>query len=272
MNFEQITQAFSYTFMRNALLGGVLISLCAALLGVSLVLRRFSMIGDGLSHVGFGAIAIAAAAGVAPLKIAVPIVMVAAVCLLRINESGRINGDSAIAVISTGSLAVGIIAASLSGSNVDLNGYMFGSILAMKSSYVAISAVLTFVVVLMYILLYNRIFSMTFDENFAKATGQKTKIYTTVIAVLTAVTVVVGMQMMGALLMSSFIIFPAMTAMRLCKSFKSTVIVSAAISVVTFTLGLFISFYMNTPAGATVVAVDLILFIVAGTTSKIRRA
>lgn len=271
MNFDQITQVFSYAFMRNALLGGTLISLCAALLGVSLVLRRFSMIGDGLSHVGFGAIAIAAAAGVAPLKIAVPIVMIAAVCLLRLNESKRMNGDSAIAVISTGSLAVGIIAASLSGSNVDLNGYMFGSILAMKSSYVAISAVLTAVVLLMYILLYNRLFSMTFDESFAKATGQKTQVYTTVIAVLTAVTVVVGMQMMGALLMSSFIIFPAMIAMRLSKSFKSTVIVSAVISVVTFALGLFISFYMNTPAGATVVAVDLILFIAAGIASKIGR-
>lgn len=270
MNFDQITQVFNYTFMKNALIGGVLISLCAALLGVCLVLRRFSMIGDGLSHVGFGAIAIAAAAGVAPLKLAVPIVMIAAVCLLRISENGRINGDSAIAVISTGSLAVGIIAASLSGSNVDLNGYMFGSILAMKTSYVVISAVLTAVVVTMYVLLYNRIFAMTFDESFAKAVGQKTRVYTTVVAVLTAVTVVVGMQMMGALLMSSFIIFPAMTAMRLCKSFKSTVIVSAVISVATFVFGLFVSFYMNTPAGATVVATDLILFILAGIVSKLR--
>ena len=272
MSFDQISEAFGYTFMRNALIGGVLISLCAALLGVCLVLRRFSMIGDGLSHVGFGAIAVAAAAGVAPLKAAVPIVIIAAVCLLRINESGRINGDSAIAVISTGSLAVGVIAASLSGSNVDLNNYMFGSILAMKTSYVVISAVLTAVVLFMYLLLYNRIFAMTFDESFAKAIGQKTKIYTTVIAVLTAVTVVVGMQMMGALLMSSFIIFPALIAMRLCRSFKSTVAVSAAISVVTFTLGLFVSFYMNTPAGATVVAVDLVLFIAAGLILRLRRA
>lgn len=272
MSFDQISEAFGYAFMRNALTGGVLISLCAALLGVCLVLRRFSMIGDGLSHVGFGAIAVAAAAGVAPLKFAVPIVIIAAVCLLRINESGRINGDSAIAVISTGSLAVGVIAASLSGSNVDLNNYMFGSILAMKSSYVAVSAALTVTVLAMYLLLYNRIFAMTFDESFAKAIGQKTKLYTTLIAVLTAVTVVVGMQMMGALLMSSFIIFPALIAMRLCRSFKSTVAVSAAISVVTFTLGLFVSFYMNTPAGATVVAVDLVLFIASGLISRLGRA
>lgn len=271
MNFNQLFDAFSYTFMRNALIGGVLISLCAALLGVCLVLRRFSMIGDGLSHVGFGAIAVAAAAGIAPLKIAVPIVMIAAVCLLRINESGKLNGDSATAVISTGSLAVGVIAASLSGSNVDLNNYMFGSILAMKSSYVAVSVVLTAVILIMYLLLYNRILAMTFDESFSKAIGQKTDFYTDLIAVLTAVTVVVGMQMMGALLMSSFIIFPSLIAMRVSKSFKSTVIASAVISVITFILGLFISFYLNTPAGATVVAVDLALFIVVGVASRLRR-
>lgn len=272
MNFNQLFDAFSYTFMRNALIGGVLISLCAALLGVCLVLRRFSMIGDGLSHVGFGAIAVAAAAGIAPLKIAVPIVMIAAVCLLRINESGKLNGDSATAVISTGSLAVGVIAASLSGSNVDLNNYMFGSILAMKSTYVAVSVVLTAVILIMYLLLYNRIFAMTFDESFSKAIGQKTDFYTDLIAVLTAVTVVVGMQMMGALLMSSFIIFPSLIAMRVSKSFQSTVIASAVISVITFIFGLFISFYLNTPAGATVVAVDLTLFIVVGVASRLRRA
>lgn len=271
MTFDQLCEAFSYSFMRNALIGGSLISLCAALLGVCLVLRRFSMIGDGLSHVGFGAIAVAAAAGVAPMKIAVPIVMVAAVCLLRINESGKMNGDSATAVISTASLAIGVIAASLSGSNVDLNNYMFGSILAMKSSYVAVSAVLTVIILLMYLLLYNRIFAMTFDESFSKAIGQNTNMYTTLIAVLTAVTVVVGMQMMGALLMSSFIIFPSLIAMRVSKSFKSTVIASAVISVVTFTLGLFISFYLNTPAGATVVAVDLVLFIAVSAASKLGR-
>lgn len=258
--------------MRNALVGGTLISLCAALLGVCLVLRRFSMIGDGLSHVGFGAIAVAAAAGVAPLKFAIPIVIAAAVCILRINESGRTNGDSAIAVISTGSLAVGVIAASLSGSNIDLNSYMFGSILAMKSSYVAVCAVITALVLFMYIFLYNRIFSMTFDENFTKAIGRKTQVYTTAVAVLTAVTVVVGMQMMGALLMSSFIIFPALIAMSVCKSFRSTVIVSAVISVVTFTLGLFVSFYLNTPAGATVVAADLVLLIAVSLFSRLRRA
>ncbi len=271
MSLNYISEAMSYTFMRNALIGGVLISLCAALLGVCLVLKRFSMIGDGLSHVGFGAIAVAAAAGVAPLKFAVPIVMIAAVCLLRINESRRINGDSAIAVISTGSLAIGVIAASLSGSNVDLNNYMFGSILAMKSSYVLISAVLTAVVLVMYLFLYNKILSMTFDEGFSKATGQKTQVYTTMIAVLTSVTVVVGMQMLGALLMSSFIIFPALIAMRVSKSFKSTVIASAIISIVTFTLGMFISFYMNTPAGATVVLVDLILFVLTDIATRVRR-
>lgn len=254
--------AFSYTFMRNALIGGALISLCAGLLGVCLVLKRFSMIGDGLSHVGFGALAIGAAAGVAPLKVAIPVVIIAAVFLLRLNESSKLSGDSAIALLSTASLAVGIVVASLSGGmNIDLNNYMFGSILAMKTEYVIICAVVCAVAVLLYLLMYHRIFATTFDETFAKATGVKTKIYTSVIAVLTAVITVLGMQMMGALLMSSFIIFPALTTMRVCKSFKGTVVFSCILAVLSFSAGLFISFALNTPAGATIVLVDLVIYL-----------
>lgn len=266
------TDVFSYAFMRNALLGGALISLCAGLLGVCLVLKRFSMIGDGLSHVGFGALAIGAAAGVAPLKVAIPVVIIAAVFLLRLNESSRINGDAAIALISTASLAVGIVVASLSGGiNIDLNNYMFGSILAMKTQYVIICAVLSVCAALVYFFLYHRIFATTFDESFAKATGVKTGVYTAIIAVLTAVITVVGMQMMGALLMSSFIIFPALTTMRVCKSFKGTVIFSAVLAVVSFLIGLFVSFAVNTPAGATIVLVDLAIYICVCLCSAIKR-
>lgn len=264
--------AFSYTFMRNALIGGVLISLCAGLLGVCLVLKRFSMIGDGLSHVGFGALAIGAAAGVAPLKVAIPVVIIAAVCLLRINESSRINGDAAIALISTASLAVGIVTASLTGGmNIDLNNYMFGSILAMKTQYVIICAVVSVVAAMLYFVMYHRIFATAFDETFAKATGIKTGVYTAAIAVLTAVITVIGMQMMGALLMSSFIIFPALTTMRVCKSFKGTVLFSALTAVLSFLIGLFVSFTLNTPAGATVVLVDLAIYLAVVLVSKIRR-
>lgn len=258
------SDVFSYAFMRNALLGGTLISLCAGLLGVCLVLKRFSMIGDGLSHVGFGALAIGAAAGVAPLKVAIPVVIIAAVCLLRINEKSRINADAAIALISTASLAVGIVVASMTGGmNIDLNNYMFGSILAMRSEYVVICAVVAVFVAAFYFFLYHRVFASSFDETFAKATGIKTRLYSGAVAVLTALITVVGMQMMGALLMSSFIIFPALTSMRLCKSFKGTVILSSFLAVGGFLVGLFTSFALNTPAGATVVLIDLLLYIIA---------
>lgn len=264
--------AFSYTFMRNALVGGVLISLCAGLLGVCLVLKRFSMIGDGLSHVGFGALAIGAAAGVAPLKVAIPVVIVAAVLLLRLSGSGKINGDAAIALISTASLAVGIFVSSLSGGmNIDLSNYMFGSILAMKTQYVIICGVISALAVLLYFVMYRHIFATTFDETFARATGIKTGLYTSVIAILTAVITVLGMQMMGALLMSSFIIFPALTTMRVCKSFKGTVIFSAVIAVLSFLIGLFVSFSLNTPAGATIVLVDLVIYIFTFIFSGVRR-
>lgn len=269
---SSLTEAFDYAFMRNALIGGIFISLCAGLLGVCLVLKRFSMIGDGLSHVGFGALAIGAAAGIAPLKVAVPVVIIAAILLLRMNENSRINGDSAIALVSTGALAVGVIAASAKGgTNIDLNNYMFGSILAMKSSYVIFCGIMTAVIIIMYYLLHNRIFAMTFDETFSKATGTNTEIYTTVIAILTAITVVVGMQMMGSLLMSSFIVFPALSAMRICKSFKGTLFVSALFAVLSFITGLFISFSVDTPAGATVVVVDIVIYALCAVVGKVGR-
>ena len=272
-DFRNLFEAFDYAFMRNALMGGVLLSLCAGLLGVYLVLKHFSMIGDGLSHVGFGALAIGAAAGVAPLKIAVPVVIVAAVLLLRLNENSRLKGDSAIALVSTGALAVGVMASSLNGgTNIDLNNYMFGSILAMKSSYVAVCLIMTSVIVLMYFLMYNRIFAVTFDETFSRATGTNTGAYTTVIAILTAITIVVGMQMMGALLMSSFIIFPALSALRVCRSFRGTLTVSALLSVVSFVTGLFVSFTLDTPAGATVVVTDIVIFALFSLAGRLKRA
>ena len=260
---DMFVQMFSYAFMRRAIIVGVLVALCAALLGVTLVLKRYSMIGDGLSHVGFGALCVALAMNVAPLAISVPVVIISAFLLLRISDNSKIKGDAAIAQISSTALAVGILVTSMTtGLNSDVNGYMFGSILAMSSTDVVISIILSVAVLVLYCVFYNKIFSVTFDESFAAATGTKTGMYNTLIALLTAITVVIGMRIMGAMLISSLVIFPALTAMRVCKTFRKVVIVSAAVSVICFFIGLFVSFAFSMPAGASVVAVNAIMFAV----------
>lgn len=260
---EVIVKMFSYSFIVRAVIGGTLVSLCASLLGVSLVLKRYSMIGDGLSHVGFGALAIAGAMNIASLEVAIPVVVVSAFFLLRISNNSKIHGDAAIALISTSALAIGITAASLTnGLNTDLNSYMFGSILSMSSSDLWMSVILSAVVLILFILFYNRIFAVTFDENFARATGTKTGIYNMLIAVLTAITIVLGMKMMGTLLISSLIIFPAITSMRVCKRFKTVMISSALVSIVCFFIGIVISYLYATPAGASIVIVNLFALLV----------
>ena len=246
---EMLIEAMSYSFMVRAFIVGLLVSLCASLLGVSLVLKRYSMIGDGLSHVGFSAMAIGAVLNVAPLAVAVPVVIAAAFLLLRVSENGKIKGDAAIALISL-----------KSGMNTDIYNYMFGSILSISRTDTVISVVLSVIVIAVFVFLYNRIFAITFDESFAKATGVKTGLYNTVLSVLTAVTVVLGMRMMGTLLISSLIIFPALTSMRVCKRFKSVVICSAVLSAVCFIMGLAFSYILETPTGATIVAVNIISF------------
>ncbi len=254
---ETITELLSYTFIRRALLVGAIVSLCAALLGVTLVLKRFSMIGHGLSHVGFGALCIALALNVAPLKVSIPIVVVSAFFLLRINENSKIKGDAAIALFASTSMAFGIIITSMTkGLNTDVSSYMFGSILAMDRSDVVLSVVLSVIVISIYIIFYNVIFSVTFDENFARATGTKVGFFNTMIALLTAITIVVGMRIMGTLLVSSLIIFPALTSMRVFKSFKKVVISVAVVSVFCFFMGIVASFVFSTPAGASIVAVN----------------
>ena len=255
---EMIIEMFSYPFMVRAFTVGALVALCSALFGVSLVLKRYSMIGDGLSHVGFGALAIAASLNVAPLAVAIPVVIVAAVLLLRIRGNSRIKGDAAIALISTSSLAVGVMVISMTtGMNTDVYNYMFGSILAMSEEDVRLSVVMAVIVLVLFVFFYHKIFAITFDETFAQATGVKADLYNTLIAILTAVTIVLGMRMMGALLISSLIIFPALTSMRVCKTFKSVVINSALISVVCLVTGITVSYVWGTPAGASVVMVNI---------------
>ena len=256
-----LLEMLSYPFLVRAFLVGVLVSLCAALLGTSLVLKRYSMIGDGLSHVGFGALAIASALGVAPLAVAVPVVVVAAVLLLRVSQSGRVRGDAVIALISSGALAVGVLVISLtSGVNTNVSNYMFGSILTISGSDAVLSVILCAAVLVVFTLFYPRIFAVTFDETFARATGTKAEGYNMLLAILTAITVVLGMRMMGALLISSLIIFPALSAMRVFRSFRSVTVCSAVLSVVCFTLGMTLSYALETPSGASVVAVNIIAF------------
>lgn len=258
---EILSEMFSAPILVRALIVGILVSLCAALLGVSLVLKRYSMIGDGLSHVGFGALAVAAVMNLAPMALAIPVVILAAFLLLRLSSNSKIKGDSAIALISTGALAIGVMAVSVSkGVNIDLNSYLFGSIISVSRGDVITSVTLALAVLVMFILFYTKIFAITFDESFAKATGINVNLYNMLIAFLTAVTIVIGMRLMGSMLISSLIIFPALSSMRVFKSFKSVTICSAVVSVVTFIIGMIISYAADTPCGASIVCVNIGVF------------
>ena len=254
---------FSLDFVQRALLVGSLISLCAALLGVPLVLKRYSMIGDGLSHVGFAALAIAAALNAtdAALYISIPVVVLAAFLLLRISESSHVKGDAAIGVIATLALAIGYIVMYRAGTNIDVSNYMFGNIFTIRTADAWLSIGIAAALLCCFVLFYRRLFAVTFDETFSRAIGVKTGLCKTLIAVLTAVTVVLGMRMMGALLISSLIIFPALTAMRVFGTFRSVTICAAVVSVVNFLLGMVLSYVLETPSGASVVVVDLVVFL-----------
>ena len=257
-----LREMLSYAFLTRALIVGVLVSLCSALLGVPLVLKRYSMIGDGLSHVGFGALAVAAAANAAPLAVAIPVVVAAAFLLLRLSSTGRIKGDAAIAVISTGALAAGVIVISLStGMNTETGNYLFGSILAMSESDVRLSLGITAAVLALYVVFYHHIFAVTFDETFARATGRRAGACNALLSLLTALTVVVGMRMMGALLISGLVIFPALSAMRLCRQFRHVIICASVLSVLCFVAGTVISYAMAIPTGASVVCMNILVLL-----------
>ena len=264
-----LLEMFTYPFIVRAFVVGILVSLCAALLGVPLVLKRYSMIGDGLSHVSFGALSIAVACGWAPLPVSIPVVILAALGLLRLTENSRMGADAAIAVVSASSLAVGVIVTSLTtGMTTDVDSYMFGSILAMDRSDVALSAGLSAAVLLLFVLFYHKLFAITFDESFSRATGVRVGLYNTFLSVLTALTIVLGMRMMGAMLISSLVIFPALSAMRVRKSFRGVVILAGILSVTCFCAGLTASYLLSTPVGATVVIADLLAFLVCSIVGK----
>lgn len=295
---SQMGGYLEYKFIQRALVVGTLVSLCAALLGVSLVLKRYSMIGDGLSHVGFGALTVAMALGFVtadslpvwlpkglktgfaglcggiaanPLPFTLIVVVICAFLLLRLSENSRMRGDSAIALISTSALAMGVVVTSMtSGMNVDVYNYMFGSILAMSASDVWLSVALSVVVLVLFILFYPRIFAVTFDEAFARATGMKARLYNRLIALLTSVTVVIGMRMMGTLLISSLIIFPALSSMRVFSNFRAVTISAAAVSVGCFLLGMMLSCVYSIPTGAGIVGVNLLVFLIFSAIGAVR--
>ena len=255
----QLIEALSYPFVQRAIAAGVMISLCAALLGVILVLKRYSLIGHGLGDVGFASTSLAVALGLPVMAVSIPIVVIAACLIMFWSQRSKTGGDTAIGMVATGAL-----------SNVDVNGYMFGSILAMSREDVIFSVVLSIVILVLFVVFYNRLFLITFDENFAKASGIRVGFYQFLIALLTALTVVMGMRMMGSLLISSLIIFPAVIARKLVVSFKAVAVLSVFLSVICFLAGLILSFEMNLPTGASIVIINLIVLIAVTILNKLR--
>ncbi len=267
--FEKLQFYLEFPFVRYALIVGVLIALCSSLLGVTLVLKRFSFIGDGLSHVAFGAIAVASVLNLTNnMLIVMPVTVVCAVLLLRTGQNTRIKGDAAIAMISVGALAIGYLLMNLFSTSTNLSGdvcsTLFGStsILTLSAEEVWLCIIFSVVVILLFLLLYNKIFAVTFDESFAKATGTKADVYNLIIAIIIAVIVVLAMNLVGSLLISALIIFPALSAMRMFRSFRSVVICSVCLSVICTFVGIIISILAGTPVGSTIVAIDIAVFLI----------
>lgn len=265
--WEKLTYYLSFPFVRYALVVGCLVALCSSLLGVTLVLKRYSFIGDGLSHVAFGVMAVAAVMKLTNQTVLVmPVTILAAVILLRTGENARVKGDAAIAMVSVSSLAIGYMLMNVFSESANVSGdvcsTLFGStsILTLTTTEVTISVILSLVVIALYILLYQRIFAVTFDETFVKATGMPAGRYNLVIAVIIAVIIVLGMNLVGSLLISALVIFPALSGMRLMHTFRGVVILSAILSIVAALTGMVISILASTPVGATIVTVDLVVY------------
>ncbi len=276
--FETLAQYFSFPFVRYAFIVGVLISLCSSLLGVTLVLKRFSFIGDGLSHVAFGAISIATVLNLTNnMYLVLPVTIIAAILLLRTGKNTKIQGDAAVAMISVASLAIGYLIMNIFSTSSNLTGdvcsTLFGStsILTLTKGEVWLCTILSLLVTVAFIIFYNKIFAVTFDENFAQAIGTHASIYNLVIAIIIAVIIVLAMNLVGSLLISALVIFPALSAMRIFKSFRSVTICSAVISIFCSSTGLLISILAGTPVGSTIVAIDLAVFLICSLLELFRR-
>ena len=273
--FEKLAFYFQYPFVWYALIVGVLIALCSSLLGVTLVLKRFSFIGDGLSHVAFGAMAIASVLNFSNnMLFVMPVTVICAVLLLRTGQSTKIKGDAAIAMISVGALAVGYLLMNVFSTGANISGECAAACLVLRQSTLTTSevwlcVVVSVIVVALFTVFYHKIFAVTFDENFAKATGTRTDMYNLLIAVITAVIIVLAMNLVGSLLISALIIFPALSAMRIYKRFSAVIICSAILSVLCAFLGIIVSILGGTPVGSTIVAVDIAAFLVTSLIGKL---
>ncbi len=272
MILENLSLVFTEEFARNAFIVGILISICTAILGVEIVLKKYSMLGDGLSHVSFGTLAVASAFNYASMELALVIVILVAFLLLQIRQNSKINGDAAVAVVSGSFMAIGIFASSLSGgSSTEFSSYMFGSIFAIKDSF-WFSVVMCSVVILVFCLFYNKIFAVTFDEGFSKATGGKTGLYNLIIAVLTAVTVVVGMKLIGTLLISSLTVFPVVASLRLAKNYRFSVVIAVLFSLAAFVIGFVLSLCINNmPLSSAVIFCNLFILACSYLVSFLRK-
>ena len=269
---SDIMNLLSYTFMQRAILCGIAISFSAALIGVILTLKNYSMIGHGLGEVGFAALALAVALNLEPIAVSIPIVIIAAIIIMFISQKKGESADIIIALVATGALAIGvIITAFTSGFGTDSYNYMFGSILAMNTGDVILSIILTVLSIGIYIAFYNRLFLVTFDEKYAKTTGINVTFYQFLIALLTALVVVVGMRMMGTMLISSLIVFPAIIAKKFTTSFKGLVVMSVLTSIICFVIGIFTSFFLNMPTGAGIVLVYIILLAISSACCKLAK-
>jgi zinc transport system permease protein len=260
---EGIIEAVQYDFILKALLVGSLIAICCSLLGAFLVLKKLSLIGDGLAHVSFASVAIALLFSASPLLISIPVVILASFVILKLNEKADLHGDAAIGLVSSFSIAAGVLIASLAnGFNVDLMSYLFGSILVISNADVIISIVLSAVVILMVLLFYNNLFAITYDEEFAKVAGLNTRTMNYLIAVLTSITIAIGIRIVGTMLISSLIVFPAVTALQISKGFKGTMVISAVVSVLCVIFGVFLSYLFSLPTGAAIVMLNAAIFLV----------
>ncbi len=280
--FEKLAFYWAYPFVRYALAVGVLIALCSSLLGVTLVLKRFSFIGDGLSHVAFGAMAVATITGLTnKMVIILPVTLLSAILLLRTGQNTKIKGDAAIAMISVGALAIGYMLMNLFPSSANITGdvcsTLFGStsILTLKKSDVTLCIIMAVIVIAVFLLFYNKIFAVTFDESFCKASGVNANAYNLIIAMITATIIVLAMNLVGSLLISALIIFPALSAMRVFRSFRGVILCSAVISVLCAAIGIMLSILFSTPVGSTIVTADIAVFLIfcgiSAVMGKVRR-
>ncbi len=262
--YELIVESLQLDFMRRALLVGVLISLCCAFLGIFLVLRKLSMIGHGLAHVGFATVALALLLSASPLFVSIPLVVLASFAILALSEKAGLHGDAAIGLVSSFAIAIGVLIASLArGFNVDLMSYLFGSILLISRAEVVISVILAIAVLAVVIYYFNSLFAVTYDEDFARVLGLNTRMMNYLVAILAAITIAMGIRVVGTMLISSLIVFPTVTALQVSKGFKSSILIAAIVSVASVIFGVFASYILNFPTGATIVLFNGTFFLIA---------